>query len=131
MIALADITIDRASGIISIYGPREDVLDVTQEIRKKLLQMNDTKPDLDAAEKLAHLVLWQYEEVTLTGFNNVPYKKLLNYRIEQAYRANLQCFMFEENGECFLVDFQHFVEYRKSDATDRIRVIRKDIIEGV
>ena len=130
MIALANISIDHKSGIISVYGPKEDVLGVSHEIQTKLLNIEDMKPELDAADKLYRHVQWKYEEVTAAGFSFVPYKRLWNYRIEQAYKDNLRYFEIEENGERFVVDLQNFEECRKSNVTDRIRVMRKNILEG-
>ncbi|XP_053406900.1 protein mono-ADP-ribosyltransferase PARP14-like isoform X2 [Mercenaria mercenaria] len=125
---LAKVNIDPQLGIITIYGPTEKAADVTNAIKTNILEI-DKRHEFKAAEDLYNHVQWQYEEVTTVSFKLVPYHKRLNQRIEQAYKEQLQSFQFEENGDSFVIDFIRFIEYRKSDEQNRLRVLRKDMLE--
>jgi hypothetical protein len=129
--ALADINIDKQAGVITVNGPQKHVAEVIHDLRMRLLKIERRKNDIATAEELYKLVQWQYEEVTDRGFEYTVYEKGLNQKIEEAYKTNAATYEFEDNdGETFVIDFKKLIEYCKSDDTNTVRVVRKDILKG-
>ena len=112
-------------------GPSKHVSDVIHDLRMRLLKIERCRNETASAEELHKLVQWQYEEVTENGFDNKPYDKLLNQKIENAYKENKSKFEFVENGKTFVIDFNKLTEYEESDDQDVVRVVRKDILKGL
>ncbi|XP_060577859.1 protein mono-ADP-ribosyltransferase PARP14-like [Ruditapes philippinarum] len=130
--ALADINIDKQAGVITVNGPQKHVAEVIHDLRMRLLKIERRKNDIATAEELYKLVQWQYEEVTDRGFEYTVYEKGLNQKIEEAYKTNAATYEFEDNdGETFVIDFKKLIEYCKSDDTNTVRVVRKDILKAV
>ena len=128
---LVDVKIDKRGAKIIVSGIAKNVLAAQDAIHKHCRDHNREKQTKIEADILYNQIRWHFEEVTATEVKEVEYGKNPNLKIETAYKGNKEIVELKDSeGKVYIIDFKELVEYPKSDKTDRVRVIRKDILKG-
>lgn len=127
---VANIKIDKSAGVIGIEGPIRNVGDAKSDLQTKLLKIDRRRNEQKIAEENYKLFRWYFEEITNTGIEHIEYEKVINLRVEQAYKANQNEMEFwDDKGNCYVIDLVNLVEYPKTDRQDTVKVLRKDILK--
>lgn len=72
-----------------------------------------------------------YEDFTIKGLVEKPYTELPNYVIEKTFKEGKDSLeLMDVSGRLFVVDFKKLVEYSKSNRSDCVCVVRKDVLKG-
>ena len=127
-----DMKIDLNTGVIRIKGPRKFVLDAQTNLHSCLKGFERIRQQIEEAETLYQLIQWHFEEPTYEGIELLPYDKLTNLRIENAYKnkqASVELFD-KQNNVTYVVDFISLEEYEKNNKENWTVVVRKDILKG-
>ena len=128
---VVDMKIDQIGGVIRITGPRKFVLDAQTNLHNCLKGFERIRQQTEEAETLYQLIQWQFEEVTNEGIELIPYPKLTNLRIENAYKnkqPSMELFD-KQNNVTYVVDFLSLEEYEKTNKENSTVVVRKDILK--
>ena len=128
---VVDMKIDQNAGVIRIKGPRKFVLDAQTNLHNCLKNFERIRQKTEEAETLYQLIQWQYEEVTNDGIELLPYTKLTNLRIENAYKNKESSLELFDNQSriTYVVDFLSLEEYEKDTKANPTKVVRKDILK--
>ena len=128
---VVDMKIDQNAGVIRIKGPRRFVLDAQTNLHHCLKDFERIRQQTEEAETLYQLIQWQFEDVTNTGIDLVPYPKLTNLRIENAYKSKKPSIELFDNAAkiTYVVDFISLEEYEKDNKENSTVVVRKDILK--
>ena len=99
--------IDQIGGVIRITGPWKFVLDAQTNLHNCLKGFEWIRQQTEEAETLYQIIQWQYEEITKEEIELIPYTKLTNLRIENAYKnkqPSVELFD-KQNNVTYVVDF--------------------------
>ncbi|WAR21749.1 PAR14-like protein [Mya arenaria] len=77
---------------------------------------------------LKDVVQWYWIEITEMEDDLKPYDYLLNYQIEQAFKAQKDKFTYIE-GDTVVIDFKDYTEYCQSKPDEKDTILRKDLIK--
>ncbi|XP_052771698.1 protein mono-ADP-ribosyltransferase PARP14-like [Mya arenaria] len=116
-------------GVIQIVGVMQNVVNVTDDIYASLRDAAKIEQDQNAAMILKDIVQWYWIEQTEMEDELKPYEMMLNYQIEQAFKAQKDNFTYTDNGEEVVVDFKNCSEYCKSKPGEKDTIIRKYLIK--
>ena len=128
---LVDVKIDKRGAKIIVSGIAKNVLAAQDAIHNGCRDHNREKQTKIEADILYNQIRWHFEEITATEVKEIEYGKNPNLKIETAYKGKKETVELKDSeGKVYIIDFKELVEYPKSDKTDRVRVIRKDILKG-
>ncbi|XP_052771703.1 protein mono-ADP-ribosyltransferase PARP14-like [Mya arenaria] len=116
-------------GVIQIVGVMQNVVNVTDDIYASLRDAAKIEQDQNAAMILKDIVQWYWIEQTEMEDELKPYEMMLNYQIEQAFKAQKDNFTYTDDGEVVVIDFKNCSEYCKSKPDEKDTIIRKDLIK--
>lgn len=120
--------IDEAGGIVTVSGPKQNVLNAVHEVHTKLRKIMEERKSNEQARDLAKIVQWNYEEITETEYVLKPYGEMINFKIEMAFKNGKDSVQFNEpSGQCFEIDFRTLKEYPITDKEESLRVVRKNV----
>lgn len=127
-----DMNIDQNAGIIRIKGPKKFVLGAQTQLHDHLKEFERMRQQEEEAETLYQLIQWQYEVVTNEGIELIPYDKMTNLKIENAYKRKEPSIKLidSKDRKVYVVDFSTLEEYNKQNKEDSTVVVRKDILKG-
>ena len=121
-----EIKIDQKEGIIVVKGERSSVLDAKSEIQKLLLRVAK-----EHAKALKETIEWFYEEMVDSTPSYIPYGELISNRMEIAYKNDEKTFHFYDKDAEYVIDFDKWEEYPKSDRANIVRVMRREVFKGL
>ena len=128
---LVDVKIDKRGAKIIVSGTAKNVLAAQDAIHKRCRSYEKEKHTKIEADILYNQIRWHFEEITSTEVKEIEYGKNPNLKIETAYKGNKETVELKDTeGKVYIIDFKELVEYPKADKTDKVRVIRKDILKG-
>ena len=128
---LVDVKIDKRGAKIIVSGTGKNVLAAQDAIHKRCRDYEKEKNAKIEADILYNQIRWHFEEVTATELKEIEYGKNSNLKIETAYKGNKDSVELRDTeGKVYVIDFKDLVEYSKDDKTDKVKVIRKDILKG-
>ncbi|WAR21737.1 PAR14-like protein, partial [Mya arenaria] len=116
-------------GTIQIVGVMPNVVKVTDDIYNCLRDAVRIEQDQNAAMILKDVVQWYWIEQTEMEDDLKPYKSMLNYQIEQAFKAQKDKFTYIDQGDTVVVDFKDYTEYYESKPSEKDTILRKDLIK--
>lgn len=130
---MVDVRYDKKAGKFSISGPSRNVLAAVDCIHNKMRQIKREENNKNAAEVLYNQIKWHWlrEDRTASEIKEIPYDMKPNFVIETAYKEgkkNVE--LMADGGRVYVIDFSRLVEYPKTNMSDTVRVIRKDILKG-
>ena len=129
---LVDVKVDKRGARIVVSGTSKNVLAAQDAIHKQCREYQKEKNTKIEADILYNQIRWHFEEITATEVKQIEYGKNPNLKIETAYKASKDSVELKDSeGKIYVVDFKDLVEYPKDDKTDKVRVIRKDILKGM
>lgn len=101
-----------------------DIHDMFREIERQAITTRE-------ATFLAAYVSWNYIDITENGQNMKPYEGHVNVQLERAFKDNKNQTTFRDTiGREYIVDFKSMEEYPVVDPTDRVKIIRKDLVQS-
>ena len=128
---LVDVKVDKRGARIVVSGTSKNVLAAQDAIHRQCKEYQREKNAKIEADILYNQIRWHFEEITATEIKLIEYGKNPNLKIETAYKGNKDSVELKDTeGKIYVVDFKDLVEYPKDDKTDKVLVIRKDILKG-
>ncbi|XP_052771701.1 protein mono-ADP-ribosyltransferase PARP14-like isoform X3 [Mya arenaria] len=118
-----------SGGTIKIVGLIQNMINVTDDIYSSLRDAAKIEQDHNAAMILKDIIQWYWIEQTEMEDELKPYEMMLNYQIEQAFKAQEDKFTYTDNGEMVIVDFKNCSEYCQSKPDEKDIILRKDLIK--
>ncbi|WAR21775.1 PAR15-like protein [Mya arenaria] len=119
-----------SGGTIKIVGLIQNMINVTDDIYSSLRDAAKIEQDHNAAMILKDIIQWYWIEQTEMEDELKPYEMMLNYQIEQAFKAQEDKFTYTDNGEMVIVDFKNCSEYCQSKPDEKDIILRKDLIKA-
>ncbi|KAL5021121.1 hypothetical protein ScPMuIL_000276, partial [Solemya velum] len=124
------IEIETKLGRIRIQGIADDVLNTIDEIHKIIRDVDRSKQQASEAELLGKVVQWYCIDQGQSGQALVDYEKMVNLTIENAYKKNLKSVQIcDSKGKTYVVDFGNMEEYDQQNPSDKVKIIRRDLIK--
>ncbi|XP_046555938.1 protein mono-ADP-ribosyltransferase PARP14-like isoform X3 [Haliotis rubra] len=124
---------NRSRGRVKLQGLTNDVITAMEAVHKIVQEALREEQQSEKAEMLSSYVQWSYIEVDITGSSQpVEYDKIINQQIEEAYQ-NKKPFIrlpLDTDGKIYVVDLNNMEEYDSDVPSDKVSVIRKDLIKG-
>ncbi|KAL5022101.1 hypothetical protein ScPMuIL_001256 [Solemya velum] len=118
------------NGSIKIVGLISDVMYVINDIHDMFREIERQAITTREATFLAAYVSWNYIDITENGQNMKPYEGHVNVQLERAFKDNKNQTTFRDTiGREYIVDFKSMEEYPVVDPTDRVKIIRKDLVQ--
>ena len=126
-----DMNIDQAAGIIKLKGPNKFVLEAQSDLHSCLKCYERHRQQTKEADILYQLIQWQYEEVKADRIELIPYDKITNLKIENAYKNKKPSIELLDRTDniIYVIDFVSLQEYIKNDQGSATVVVRKDILK--
>ncbi|XP_048244595.1 protein mono-ADP-ribosyltransferase PARP14-like isoform X1 [Haliotis rufescens] len=123
----------RSSGRVRLQGLTNDVIAAMEAVHKIVQDALRQEQLSDKAEMLSSYVQWSYIDVDRAGSHTtVEYEKIINQQIEEAYQSKKSSVSLppDTNGDIYIVDLTRMEEYNSDYPSDRVSVIRRDLIKG-
>ena len=128
---LVDVKADKRGARIVVSGTPKNVLAAQDAIHRQCKEYQGEMNAKIEAEILYNQIRWHFEEITATEIKQIEYGKSPNLKIETAYKGYKDSVeLTDTEGKIYVVDLKDLVEYAKDDKTDKVRVIRKNILKG-
>ena len=126
-----DVKVDKRGARIVVSGTSKNVLAAQDAIHRQCKEyQRETNAKIEA-DILYDQIRWHFEEITATETKLIEYGKSTNLKIETAYKVHKDSVeLIDTEGKIYIVDFKPLFEYAKDDITDKVRVIRKNILKG-
>ncbi|XP_046562806.1 protein mono-ADP-ribosyltransferase PARP14-like isoform X5 [Haliotis rubra] len=124
---------NRSTGRVKLHGLTNDVITAMEAVHKIVQEALRQEQQSEKAEMLSSYVQWSYIEVDNTGSSQpVEYDKIINQQIEEAYqnKKSLMRLPPDTGGDVYIVDLDNMEEYHSDFPSDKVSVIRKDLIKG-
>ncbi|XP_060564934.1 protein mono-ADP-ribosyltransferase PARP14-like [Ruditapes philippinarum] len=116
-------TMDKNKATIKLAGIVTNVMNASDKISTLLR-------DAERMEFLKNIAQWFYIEVSQTGEQVLPYGKDINMIIENAYKRQRSTVEYSVGDSDFILDFASMEEYPENNISDKVKVIRRDLVKG-
>ncbi|KAL4240940.1 Poly (ADP-ribose) polymerase [Mactra antiquata] len=131
---LVDVKCDKKAGTFIISGPQRNVLAAMDCVLNKLRQYDFAERNDSAATVLYSQIKWHWlrEDRAASDSEEIPYDMKTNYVIESAFKegkSNVE--LVDGVSRTYIVDFQKLIEHPKNNLRDSVRIVRKDILQGL
>ncbi|XP_060564916.1 protein mono-ADP-ribosyltransferase PARP14-like [Ruditapes philippinarum] len=116
-------SMDKSKATIKLAGIVTNVMHASDKINKLLR-------DAERMEYLKNIAQWCFIEVSQTGEKVLQYEKDINMEIENAYKQQKDTVEYVIDGNDYIIDFALMEEYPESSPSDKVKVIRKEVVKG-
>lgn len=129
---VVDVKFDKKAGKFILNGPSRNVLAAIDCIHNKMRQIKREENNKNAAEVLYSQIQWHWlREDMVADIKEIPYEMKPNFVIETSYKdgkKNVE--LITRDGQIYVIDFTKLVDYPKTNVSDTVKVIRKDILKA-
>jgi len=127
-----EVKIEKRLGRIQLHGLQGNLMRASEKINDLIRNAIKKQHSEQERELISKMVSWCFIEVTDKGQEVEEYPPEINRTLEMAYRQQETNASFQDNhGNIYLVDLDSFEEYREDVPTDRVKVIRRNKMEGI
>ncbi len=126
------VELNRKLGKVRLQGIATDVFNAADAVHSILLNVHQYVQEAQKAELLAGFVQWSFIETDISGNSDqIPYEKMNNQLIENAYQSHENILHIKDGSECdVVIDFTKMVQLPYDVPGTMCTVVRKDCIQG-